>query len=164
MPQEPYECVTTVNRLYDRDEWVDSDEADPARGVEQAHAMSFAAARAAFSCLARTPDMLPYQHEIEIHHTDNVADQFQSSEYEHARITYNSSIDTNSRIKLRIVECCGAAGTGISGSVGSGCHHALGSVRNSAGDSYGSIEQTDDGVTFAAADEEPGESLRDLDS
>lgn len=153
------------------DEWVDPEEADPSQWRRTGPHDELRRGTETISVVERASrTSLPYQYEIEIHHTDNVADQFQSSEYEHARITYNSSIDTEGRIKLLTRGVLWGGGERHqrfqvqyrrppppTEMVPFGTYTAWSRYR------YGSIEKTDDGVTFTAADEEAGESLRDLD-
>jgi hypothetical protein len=152
------------------DRWVDPDEADPAqwrgtgphedlrRGAETVSVLERA---------GRSP--LPYQHEIDIHHTD-VAEQFRSSEYEHARVVYNSGVDAERRIKLLT--------RGVLWG-GDETHQRFqaqyrrpppptetvpfGEYTVWSRYQYGTIERTDDGLTFTANDEGPDESLQDLD-
>jgi hypothetical protein len=153
------------------DRWVDPDEADPAqwrgtgpyddlrRGAETVSVLERA---------SQTP--LPYQYEIESHHTAGVAEQFRSGEYQHARIVYNSGVDTKRRIKLL------ARGVLWGGDETHERFQAqyrrpppptesvpFGEYTVWTRRQYGTIERTGDGLTFTASEASPDESLRDRD-
>jgi len=153
------------------DRWVDPEEADPTqwrgagphddlrRGAETVSVLERA---------RRTP--LPYQYELDIHHADGVAEQFRSSEYEHARIVYNSGVDAKRRIKLLT--------RGVLWG-GDETHQRFqaqyrrpppptetvpfGEYTVWTRYQYGTIERTDGGLTFTASEANPDETLRELD-
>jgi hypothetical protein len=124
--------------------------------------------RSRYSNARRTP--LPYQYELDIHHTDGVADQFQSSEYDHAHVIYNSGVDTDRRIKLL------TRGVLWGGDETHQWFQAqyrrpppptetvpFGEYTVWTWYQYGTIERTDDGLTFTASEANPDETLRELD-
>ncbi|GGK69458.1 hypothetical protein [Haloarcula sebkhae] len=153
------------------DRWIDPDETDPAQWRQTGPHDELRRGTEMISVAERAVQTaIPYQYEIKIHHTDNVADQFRTSEYEHARVTYNSSIDREKRIKLLTRGVLWGGDEDHqrfqvqyrrppppAETVPFGTYSAWSRYQ------YGSIEETDDGVTFTPADEELGESLRDLD-
>lgn len=153
------------------DRWVDPEEADPTqwrgagphddlrRGAETVSVLERA---------RRTP--LPYQYELDIHHADGVAEQFRSSEYEHARIVYNSGVDAKRRIKLLT--------RGVLWGGDETHQRFQAQYRRPPPPTetipfeeytvwtryqYGTIERTDDGLTFTASEANPDETLRELD-
>ena len=153
------------------DRWVDPDEADPAqwRGAGPHDDLRRGAGTVSVLERARrTP--LPYQYETAVHHTDGVAEQFRSSAYDHARIVYNSGVDARRRIKLLT--------RGVLWG-GDETHQRFqaqyrrpppptetvpfGEYTVWTRYQYGTIERTDDGVTFTASEANPDESLRELD-
>ncbi|KOX94544.1 hypothetical protein [Haloarcula rubripromontorii] len=153
------------------DRWVDPDEADPAQWRGRGPYDDLRRGAETVSVLERAlRTSLPYQHEVDIHHDDDVAEQFQSSEYEHARVIYNSGVDANRRIKLLTRGVLWGGGETHqrfqaqyrrppppAESVPFGEYTVWSRYQ------YGTIERTDDGLTFTESDETPDESLRELD-
>jgi hypothetical protein len=151
--------------------WVDPDEADPARwrGTGPHDGLRRGEETVSVFERAHRPP-LPYQCEVVIHHNNGVAEQFRSSEYEHARIVYNSGVDTDRRIKLLARRVLWG---------GDGTHQRFqaqyrrpppptetvpfGGYTVWTRYQYGTIERVDGGLTFTASEANPGETLRELD-
>jgi hypothetical protein len=153
------------------DRWVDPDEADPAQWRKTGRHDDLRRGTETVSVLeraSRTP--LPYQYEVDVHHTDGVAEQFRSSEYQHARIIYNSGVDTKRRIKLltrgvlwggdethQRFQAQYRRPPPPTDSVPFGEYTVWSRYQ------HGTIERTDDGLTFTASEDSSQESLRELD-
>ncbi|MFB6223374.1 MAG: hypothetical protein ABEH86_06845 [Haloarcula sp.] len=150
--------------------WVDPDETDPEqwRGTQHGDLRRGSETVSVFKRAIQTP--LPYQYEVDIHHTDGVSDQFETHEYEHARVIYNSGVDTKRRLKLL------ARGVFWGGDETHQRFQAQYRRSPPPTDSvpfqeytvwsryrYGTIKRTDDGMTFHENGDGPEESLRTLD-
>lgn len=151
--------------------WFDPDESDPTQWRGRGPYDDLRRGEDMLSVLQRaTKTSLPYQYEVDVHHTNDVAEQFRTRAYSNARVVYNCGVDVKHRIKLLT--------RGLLWGNAEPHQRFQAQYRRSAPPSdsvplgtytvwmryqYGTIQRTEDGVTFVAADEDAEETLRALD-
>ncbi|MBV0900626.1 hypothetical protein [Haloarcula salina] len=151
--------------------WVDPDEADPAQWRGKGPFDDLRCGEETVSVLDRanrTP--VPYQYEVDIHHTADVAEQFRSHDYDNARVIYNCGIDEMRRIKL-LTRGVFWGGSETHQRFQAQYRRSPPPTEDAPFDEYtvwsryhnGTIERTDDGVTFVEDVSEPEETMRTLD-
>ncbi|WP_424003065.1 hypothetical protein ACOZ4I_03465 [Haloarcula salina] len=151
--------------------WIDPDEADPSQWRGEGPFEDLRRGEETVSVLdraSRTP--VPYQYEVDIHHTADVAEQFRSHDYDNARVIYNCGIDETRRIKLLT--------RGVFWGDGETHQRFQAQYRRPPPPTedvpfgeyavwsryhHGTIERTDDGVRFVEDESGPEESMRTLD-
>ncbi|MFC7077525.1 hypothetical protein [Haloarcula halophila] len=151
--------------------WVDPDETDPETWRGRATDGPARGGSECFSILQRarkTP--LPYQYEEDVHHGEELREQFQRRAYTDARVVYNGGVDVERRIKL--LSRGVLWGGPDTNQRFQAQYRRVGPPTESipfeeytvwSRFQYGVIERTDDGVTFVADDSEPEEQVRSLD-